>query len=158
SGHDDVRPAGHGVGRQGRRGRSPRPDHRRRPALPHRRRHRRDPAKHHRRARARPSEGAVVRLNPEPDQLELRSYVRSFLAKHCPISAVREAMDSDTGYDQALWTRLTRDLGVPAFAVSEAGGGADLGVTELALAMEECGAALVPGPLFGSGVLSALVL
>ncbi|WP_068276956.1 acyl-CoA dehydrogenase family protein [Aldersonia kunmingensis] len=97
-------------------------------------------------------------LNQTQDQLELRSAVSKFIDGVTPLSAVRTAMESELGYDAAVWRRLCGELAVPALAVSEEGGGAGFGMPELAAAMQEFGAGLVPGPLFGSGVLVAQVL
>jgi alkylation response protein AidB-like acyl-CoA dehydrogenase len=99
-----------------------------------------------------------VILNPTTDQLELRSGVAKFIEGVAPLTAVRAALDTELGYDPAMWNRLCNELAVPALAVSEAGGGAGFGLAELAVAMQECGAGLIPGPLLGSGVLTAQVL
>ncbi|TQC48901.1 acyl-CoA dehydrogenase [Rhodococcus sp. WS4] len=97
-------------------------------------------------------------LNATEDQLELRTAVARFVAEVTPMAAVRRAMDTEPGYDPAAWKRLCGELGIPALAISEEGGGAGFGITELAVAMQECGAGLVPGRLLGSGVIAALVL
>jgi len=99
-----------------------------------------------------------VKLNPDAEQQELRALIRAFLDRNAPLESTRAVMVSEAGYDTALWGRLVGELGIPALAISEAGGGAGFGMAELALAMEECGAALVPGPLMTSGVVCAQVL
>jgi alkylation response protein AidB-like acyl-CoA dehydrogenase len=82
------------------------------------------------------------------EQNDLRTAVREFLAKACDETAVRRAMEA--GYDRALWARLGGELGVLGLAVSEDLGGAGGTLVDQAIVVEECGAALLPGPVLGT--------
>jgi alkylation response protein AidB-like acyl-CoA dehydrogenase len=82
------------------------------------------------------------------EQNDLRTAVREFLAKACDETAVRRAMDA--GYDRGLWARLGEELGVLGLAVPEALGGAGGTLVDQAIVAEECGAALLPGPMLGT--------
>ena len=82
--------------------------------------------------------------------------IRRLLADRCAESDVRRIMDSDTGFDRALWRALA-DLGVVGLTVPEEHGGAGLGPVELELVMEAAGAALLPAPLLSTAVAAALL-
>jgi alkylation response protein AidB-like acyl-CoA dehydrogenase len=70
------------------------------------------------------------------DQQALRAGLRDLLADRCTTEDVRTAMTSETGADMGLY-RLLTEFGI-----------ADLpGFVEVAIAMEECGRALVPAPV-----------
>ncbi len=56
----------------------------------------------------------------------------------------------EAGYDRALWARLGGELGVLGLAVSEDLGGAGGTLVDQAIVVEECGAALLPGPVLGT--------
>jgi len=84
----------------------------------------------------------------------LRDSVRAFVADKVPSSRVRELMATETGFDEALWLE-TAQLGWPAMHIPEEYGGAGFTHTELAIVLEETGAALLPSPLFSSIVLGA---
>ncbi|OKJ99579.1 acyl-CoA dehydrogenase [Streptomyces sp. CB03234] len=90
-----------------------------------------------------------------PEQDEIRRTLRELLTKHCGSEEVRAAVDTDTGYDPALWALLSQRLGLPGLALPEAYGGVGCGTTELALACEETGRALAPSPLLATAVLAA---
>jgi alkylation response protein AidB-like acyl-CoA dehydrogenase len=66
-------------------------------------------------------------------------------------------MDSERGYDAALWRALAA-MGVVGAVIDPVDGGAGLGAVELELLMEEMGAALVCSPFLSSGVLAAALL
>ena len=85
-------------------------------------------------------------------QLELRAAVRDVLARECPASVLREALDDPDRW-RPLWKTAT-DLGWTALAVFEQG----LGVVELVAVLEECGAAAAPMPLLSCAGLAAGVL
>jgi len=66
-------------------------------------------------------------------------------------------METESGYDLALWRKLA-EMGVVGLMVEEAYGGAGAGPVELELVMEEAGAALLCSPLLSTGVLAAELL
>ncbi|MDG4669171.1 acyl-CoA dehydrogenase family protein [Mycobacterium sp. 236(2023)] len=92
------------------------------------------------------------------EQREFRSAVRAFFAHHCPEDEVRRVMESPDGYDPAVWRAMADQLNLQGLAIPEEYGGEGFSYRELALVLEEMGAALLPGPFFASAVLAAGVL
>ncbi|GAA3788233.1 acyl-CoA dehydrogenase family protein [Streptomyces phyllanthi] len=92
------------------------------------------------------------------EQEEIRRTVREVLLKRCGPEDVRAAVRTGDGYDGGLWTTFAEQLGLPGIALPEEYGGVGCSVTELALASEELGRALAPGPLLATSVLTAPVL
>ena len=88
------------------------------------------------------------------EQSQLRAAVRAFCAEHADESAVRSWMESDPPFDAKVWARLGTELGVLGLAVPEARGGAGGTLVDQAVAVEEMGAALACGPLFGTVYLA----
>jgi alkylation response protein AidB-like acyl-CoA dehydrogenase len=84
------------------------------------------------------------------EQKDLRRAVRELLADRSDEAAVRKLMESDAGYDPQLWARLGGELGVLGLAVPEELGGAGGTLVDQAVVAEEFGAALLPGPVFGT--------
>jgi alkylation response protein AidB-like acyl-CoA dehydrogenase len=82
--------------------------------------------------------------------VELRSIVRDFCRDYSPEKVVRTTMETDLGFDPALWRRLGTELGVLGLAVAEEYGGVDAGLVAQAVAIEELGAALACGPVLGT--------
>ncbi|MCU1483041.1 MAG: acyl-CoA dehydrogenase [Subtercola sp.] len=81
---------------------------------------------------------------------ELREMVREFCAEFSDEQTVRQTMETEAGYDAALWQRFGSELGVFGLAVAEELGGAGLGLVHHAIVVEELGAALVCGPVLGT--------
>jgi alkylation response protein AidB-like acyl-CoA dehydrogenase len=98
-----------------------------------------------------------VKLVLSDDQRELRAAVRSFLGTASPPAKVRKDMEGPAGYDPDVYRRLNGELGVAGLIVPEELGGAGAGHAELAVALEETGAALLPGPLLAT-VFATVVL
>ncbi|MFE6686704.1 acyl-CoA dehydrogenase family protein [Streptomyces sp. NPDC057743] len=92
------------------------------------------------------------------EQDEIRRTLRALLRKRCGPDEVKAAVRTPAGYDEELWRRLARQLGLPGLALPTAYGGAGCGPTELALACEETGRAVLPAPLVGTAVLAAPLL
>lgn len=93
-----------------------------------------------------------VGLNAE--QLSLRDTVRDILRTECPPDAARRALE-DSGTDPERWRTLWKtvvDLGWTELAAPDS---EDYGPVELAVVLEECGAALAPIPLLSSIGLAA---
>ena len=79
------------------------------------------------------------------DQELLRATVRRFLAERAPVTYVREMLDDERGTTADMWSGLSA-LGVTGLLVPEADGGAGMGMVDTAVALEELGRALYPGP------------
>lgn len=92
------------------------------------------------------------------EQDEFRGVLRRFLEARSPAVEVRRLMETEAGYDADVWRQLSQDLGVAALHIPEAYGGAGFGVTELAIATEEAGRALLCAPLFGSIVMASTAI
>src|SRR4051794_21850888 len=63
-------------------------------------------------------------------------------------------MESDPPFDPKAWNRLGGELGVLGLSVSEADGGVGGTLVDQAVAVEELGAALACGPIFGTVYLA----
>jgi len=87
------------------------------------------------------------------DQLSLRDAVRDILRAECPPDAARQVMD-DSGTDPERWRSLWKAVVGLGWTELAAGTG-DYGPVELAVVLEECGAALAPIPLLSSVGLAA---
>jgi alkylation response protein AidB-like acyl-CoA dehydrogenase len=92
-----------------------------------------------------------VGLNAE--QLSLRATVRDILRTECPPDAARQAL-TDPERWRPLWKTVV-DLGWTELAAPSEEGASDYGPVELAVVLEECGAALAPIPLLSSIGLAA---
>jgi len=88
------------------------------------------------------------------EQRELRAAVRRFAAEQSDEQVVRRLMESDLGFDPKVWARLGAELGVLGLSVPEADGGVGGTLVDQAVAVEELGAALSCGPLFGTVLLA----
>ncbi len=87
-----------------------------------------------------------------PEQEALRAAVRSLLDKH---SDVRAAIETQHGYDKAVWARLC-DIGVLPIPEEHGGSGATRAETQVAL--EELGRTLTPSPLLASAIAAQALL
>jgi alkylation response protein AidB-like acyl-CoA dehydrogenase len=85
-----------------------------------------------------------------PEQEELRRSLRKFLASTTSEGVVRTLVDTSGGFDRATWIRLGSEIGVFGLAVAEDLEGAGAGLVEQAIACEEFGRSLLPGPVFGT--------
>lgn len=88
------------------------------------------------------------------EQQELRNAVRKFAADNFDEATVRRLMESDPTFDPKVWARLGAELGVLGLAVPESAGGVGGTLVDQAVAVEELGAALACGPLFGTVYLA----
>ncbi|WP_079150516.1 acyl-CoA dehydrogenase family protein [Streptomyces hygroscopicus] len=89
------------------------------------------------------------------EQDEIRRTLRDLLRERCGPEEVKAAVQTAPGYDKALWRQLAQTLGLPGLALPPTYGGVGCGVTELALACEETGRALLPSPLLATAVFAA---
>ena len=97
----------------------------------------------------------ALAFGPEYD--ELRATVRRFLSDRSPEAEVRRLMETDDGYDPAVWRQLAH-LGLTGLLVPEHHGGAGSGCVELQIVCEEMGRALLCAPFLSSAVLATSAL
>lgn len=88
------------------------------------------------------------------EQTQLRTAVRKFCAENFGEQTVRTLMESEPRFDPKVWARLGTELGVLGLAVPEADGGAGGTLVDQAVAVEELGAWLACGPVFGTVLLA----
>jgi alkylation response protein AidB-like acyl-CoA dehydrogenase len=88
------------------------------------------------------------------EQAQLRDAVRKFSAEHFAEDKIRALMESDPPFDPKVWARLGGELGVLGLSVPEADGGVGGTLVDQAVAIEELGARLACGPLFGTVYLA----
>ncbi|MEM9133665.1 MAG: acyl-CoA dehydrogenase family protein [Actinomycetota bacterium] len=88
------------------------------------------------------------------EQEQLRQFVRSFLEDKSSEAAVREQMDTEKGYDDAVWSQMAEQLGLQSMVIPESYGGQGYSFVELGVVLEEMGRALLCAPFF-SGVLAS---
>ncbi len=92
------------------------------------------------------------------EQEELRRIVRQFLDDKSSEAAVREQMETEAGYDAAVWSQMAEQLGLQGLVIPEAYGGSGFSFIELVVVLEEMGRALLCAPYFSSVVLAAQAL
>ena len=82
----------------------------------------------------------------------------ALVAKHASPAAVREAMESERGYDESLWRLLCEQVGAAALVVPDEYGGAGGTLGDAAVVLEELGKGLVPSPLLGTTLAELALL
>lgn len=93
-----------------------------------------------------------------PEQQDLRAAVRAFAAEHSDEETVRKLMEATPRFDPTAWSRLGSELGVLGLGVPEELDGSGGGIVDAAIALEELGAAMFCGPLFGTVMLAVPAL
>lgn len=88
----------------------------------------------------------------------LRETVAALVTKHADPAAVRDAMESDRGYDESLWRLLCEQVGAAALVIPEELGGAGGELADAATVVQELGRALVPSPLLGTTLAELALL
>ena len=71
------------------------------------------------------------------EQDQLRDFVRSFLDEKSSEDDVREQMETDQGYDEAVWSQMAEQMGLQALAIPEEYGGQGFGFIEQVVVLEE---------------------
>lgn len=92
------------------------------------------------------------------EQDELATIVRSMLDKRSDSTAVRAAVESEAGYDEALWRALCEQVGVAALAIPEEYDGFGASLIETATVLEELGHNLTPSPLLATSIATASLI
>ena len=89
----------------------------------------------------------------DEEQVMLKTSARDFLQQECPKKLVRAMMEDEKGYSPELWKKIA-DLGWLGLAFPEEYGGVGSSFLDLAVLLEECGRALLPGPFISTVVLA----
>ena len=89
------------------------------------------------------------------EQEELRKSVRRFLDEKSPVTEVRRLMETESGYDEAVWKQMAEQLGLQGLIIPEAQGGSGYGYVELTVVLEEMGKSLLCAPFFSTVALAA---
>src|ERR1043165_1487180 len=92
------------------------------------------------------------------EQEELRRITRQFLESKSPESEVRRLMDTDEGYDAAVWGLMAGELGLQSLIIPEEFGGQGFSFVDLTVGDEHVGCALLCPPYFSSAVLATTTL
>ncbi|MFZ9422053.1 MAG: acyl-CoA dehydrogenase family protein, partial [Ilumatobacteraceae bacterium] len=92
------------------------------------------------------------------EQEELRKTVRAFLDSKSPETAVRTQMETEQGYDKAVWDQMGSQMGLMGLHIPEDFGGMGFSYVELGVVLEEMGRALLCAPYFSTVVLAANTL
>ena len=92
------------------------------------------------------------------EQEELRKTVRSFLDQKSSEAEVRKLMETEEGYDTAVWKQMGEQLGLQGLAIPEEYGGSGYSWIELGIILEEQGRRLLCAPYFSTVVLAANTL
>ncbi len=95
-------------------------------------------------------------LGYSEEQIELLDVATTFCRDKSPIDKVRKLIDSDTGYDAAVWGEIA-GLGWTAVAIPEAQGGVGLSLAEVVPLVEQMGRNLMASP-FVATTLAAQAL
>ena len=100
------------------------------------------------------AESITVEFTSPTSRRSCARAVRKFCADNFDEQTVRRLMESDPPFDRKVWARLGAELGVLGLSVPEADGGVGGTLVDQAVAVEELGAALACGPLFGTVFLA----
>jgi alkylation response protein AidB-like acyl-CoA dehydrogenase len=92
------------------------------------------------------------------EQEELRKIVRSFLDAKSPETEVRRLMETDSGYDAAVWNQMAAEMGLTSLIIPEEFGGQGYGYVELGVVLEEMGKALLCAPFFSTVMATNAIL
>jgi alkylation response protein AidB-like acyl-CoA dehydrogenase len=89
------------------------------------------------------------------EQQELRQTMRRFLADKSPSAVVRQLMETETGYDPAVWALMAGQLGLQGMTIPDKYGGSGYGPVEQLIVCEEMGRVLLCAPYLATAVLAA---
>jgi alkylation response protein AidB-like acyl-CoA dehydrogenase len=92
------------------------------------------------------------------EQEELRRTVRAFLDQKSPEAEVRRLMETEQGYDEAVWRQMGEQMGLQGLIVPEEFGGSGYSYVELIVVLEEMGRSLLCAPYFSTVALAANAL
>lgn len=100
----------------------------------------------------------LAEFSLDADQQMIREAAAQFLAEASSSESVRATVDRGDGIDATLWQRIAQEMGWCATHIPEEQGGLGLGLTELALILEQTGYHLSPAPFFSTAALATHAL
>jgi alkylation response protein AidB-like acyl-CoA dehydrogenase len=89
---------------------------------------------------------------------DLRATVRALVERSSAAPRIREVVDTDPGYDPALWRVMAEDIGLQGVAIPEEYGGAGGDLADLVVVQQELGRGVVPSPYLSSAGFAAPLL
>ena len=89
-------------------------------------------------------------------QQSIRNSAREFFNAECPMAEVRRLAETEHAMEPKLWKKIA-EQGWTGIVFPEAHDGMGLGNVEMAVAFEEMGRALVPGPLVSNLVAGSIL-
>jgi alkylation response protein AidB-like acyl-CoA dehydrogenase len=104
------------------------------------------------------AEIAAVNFELADYQRDLVDATRQFLAARAPLARSRALMTGEPNYDAPVHRQLGAELGLLGLHVPEEHGGAGAGFVEVALAIQETGRVLYPGPYLPTIIALELLL
>lgn len=96
-----------------------------------------------------------LRLSEE--QAMLLDVAREFCRDKSPMASVRAQLETDTGFDEALWDEMVA-LGWSGIALPESCGGSGLGIAAVVAVAEAMGRAMLGTPLLSTTLAAQLLL
>ncbi len=96
-------------------------------------------------------------LDLTEEQQLLKNSARDFFEKELPKETVKELEVDDLGYSKELWKKMA-ELGWCGLTIPEQYGGAEFGMLEQVMLLDEMGRACLPGPFFSTIVLGAPII
>jgi alkylation response protein AidB-like acyl-CoA dehydrogenase len=96
-------------------------------------------------------------LSLSEEQAMLLDVARDFCRDKSPISAVRDLLESEAGFDEGLWREIA-GLGWCGIGLPESCGGSGLSVAELVPVAEAAGRAMLASPLLSTALAGQLLL
>jgi len=92
------------------------------------------------------------------EQKMIRDTAQAFLAEISSSNAIRNAMATEQGFEEAIWQRICAEMYWQAIHIPEEYGGMGLGYVELVVMLEEMGRYLLCSPFFSTVCLGANAL
>ncbi len=100
---------------------------------------------------------ANTKLSFSEEQAMLLDVAREFCRDKSPIAAVREELESDTGFDQAVWDEMVK-LGWAGISLPESVGGSAMGVASVVPVVESMGRGMLGTPLISTTLAGQLAV
>ena len=99
-----------------------------------------------------------MQIELNDDQRNFKDVVARFMADKSPVAAVRELMETDSGFDAAVWQQATAELGLAGTHIPEDADGFGFGPIEVGIIMEQTGQHLFCGPYLASALMAGNAL